>query len=297
VWEARLLEQWLPVGLFHDHLDLTFDVQVTNATVDHTLMTNGDAEVVAAGHWSITFLAYFTSMSPFVEIVPTADLAISTTEVSLPGDESVTLEVYQHTDVNAELVDLVAIFEEAFVEFATADGPYMHGDRFTAYVLSDDYQSEEYEGATTTSDVPTTMRHELLHSWYGRGVRPATFNDSWFDEAWVVYVTRPPATPLLPGDPPVLLHTADPWLRELQVAAYSEGAQMFLALAGLLGAEVLAVLMRDFAHEHALGLVTTADLQRHLYCETGEAEVLFWFHRFVYGRDGDPPSPAPDYCL
>ncbi len=296
VWEGRLLEQWFPASLMNDLFDFTLEIEITNATADHTLMTNGEAEVLGANHWQITFPSYFNSMSPFAEIVPTEDLHIATREIDMPGGNPITLEVFQHVDVSAEIDSLATTLESALVEFAESDGPYLHGDRFTAYVLSNDYQSEEYEGATTTTKSPSTMRHEVYHSWHGRGVRPATFNDSWYDESWVVYVTGTPTEPLARDAAPVALSTADPWLRALPTEAYHEGAQMFLSLADVLGAETLASLMRDFVEDHALGQVTTDDLERHLYCSTLEPDVRFWFHRFVYGREGDP-APAPDdYC-
>lgn len=297
VWTARLLEQWAPVGLMYDRFDFTFDVEIANATAAHTLITNGDADELGPTHWRIAFPSHFTSQSPLVEIVPADRLTTATSDVQLPGGATVTLDVYQHTDIADDVANVLAFLEEGIVEFATSDGAYLHGDRFTAFVLDDAYQAEEYEGATTTHAGRTITRHELYHSWYGRGVSPATFNDSWFDESWVVAVVDTPEEgPLLATDPPVVLHTDDPWLRELRTDAYSEGARMFLSLGEDIGAEVLADLMAQFVADNALERVTTGDLQRHLYCGAGDDAVLFWFHRFVYGLDGEAPAAPAGYC-
>lgn len=56
--------------------------------------------------------------------------------------------------------------------------------------------------------------------------------------------------------------------------------------------------MADFyAQQAPLASITTAQLERHLYCESGEIiEVRRAFHRFVYGFEGEPAAPPQDYC-
>jgi hypothetical protein len=43
---------------------------------------------------------------------------------------------------------------------AEATGPYIHGDRFTAFLIQG---GMEYEGACTAT--PGSLRHEVFHSW------------------------------------------------------------------------------------------------------------------------------------
>src|SRR5262249_38712217 len=78
--------------------------------------------------------------------------------------------------------------------FLTTDsngiGEYMHGNRFVVYFAGG---GMEYDGGTTSST--GSLRHETHHSWWGRGLKPASQNDGWLDEAWTVYVLPlpPPA--------------------------------------------------------------------------------------------------------
>jgi hypothetical protein len=99
-----------------------------------------------------------------------------------------------------------------------------------------------------------------------------------------------------PTDPPVVLDGDSPWIRETPLECYTEGAMLMWSISDLIGASTLAQLMRQFYIVNALRLVTTGDLERHLVCGSDEPEVRFWFHRFVYGRDGDPPAMPDGYC-
>ena len=70
-------------------------------------------------------------------------------------------------------------------------GPWVHGDTFWAFVWGPG-RGMEYDGATTAS-VPA-LEHEVFHSWFGRGVKPARAADGWIDEAWTTLGHRiPPA--------------------------------------------------------------------------------------------------------
>ena len=296
VWPGRLLEQWFPANLPHDRFEFTVDIHIDNTAASHTLISNGAVEEFKDRRWRVTFPDYFTSFSPMLEIVPTDKLDISTTTVTGPDSVAIALETYKHHATSTDIAAVNTTLSEAIVEFVASDGPYLHGDTFIAYVLPSSYQAEEYEGATTSHSNPTTLRHELYHSWYGRGVRPARFNDGWFDEAWVMYIIDEAPVPLASDDPPLELHSSNPWFRGTPGEAYDEGARLFATLAGLIGAAELRAIMRDFVQDNALAQITSADLERHLYCESQVAEVRFWFHRFVYGRDGEPEAVAADYC-
>ena len=78
----------------------------------------------------------------------------------------------------------------------------------------------EYDGATTAS--VAALEHEVFHSWFGRGVKPARAADGWIDEAWTTWATasqrseqpRFSAIELPLDDPPVVLYPPQhPWAR------------------------------------------------------------------------------------
>ena len=292
---GRYLEQWLPANLLHDEFALSVEIELDNAENDHTIVANGETDELAAGHWQVSYPAHFTSLSPMLVVAPTAQLDSTIATVALGAAGSLDVEVHRELAAPRGLDEIVAILTAAVNEFATDDGPYWHGERVLAYVWAVN-SGMEYDGAFTSSATEGTLRHELYHSWHGRGLKPASHNHGWFDESWTVYRLNPPAEPLAPGAPPLELSSADPWRRAVPDEAYGEGAELVMALADLFGAARLAELIHAFYARHPLGVMTTQELERFLYCESGRVEVRFWFHRFVYGRADQPTLPPAGYC-
>lgn len=72
-----------------------------------------------------------------------------------------------------------------------------------------------------------------------------------------------------------------------------------MAIAALLGVDVLRDAMADFCESGPVPRsITTAELERHSYCVTGEPSGLRQaFHRFVHGQGGSAHAPALDYCM
>ncbi len=292
---GRYVEQWLPVYLLHDEFALTVDVELDNATVDHTLIANGEIDELDSGSWRVSYPSHFTSLSPMLLIAPTAELEHGVTPVELGVAGSLDVDIYRELNAPQELEEITATLTAAVSEFVADDGPYWHGERVLAYVWAVS-SGMEYDGAFTSAATERTLRHELYHSWFGRGLKPASHNHGWFDESWTVYRLNPPDEPLAADAPALELSSADPWRRAVPDECYVEGAALMMALADLVGEARFAELIRTFYARHPRGVMTTEELERFLYCESGEVAVRFWFNRFVYGSD-EPPAPLPPgYC-
>jgi aminopeptidase N len=147
----------------------------------------------------------------------------------------------------------------------------------------------EYDGATTSS-VPA-LEHEVFHSWFGRGIKPARAADGWIDEAWTTWATshRPEqprfsAEPLGLEEPPVELYPQHPWARRTPEEAYTDGPRLFAGLAYLFGgAERLRAAMAEWYQVNAGRLVTTDGLAAHLKSWSG-VDISPWWGRYVHGR-------------
>ena len=142
----------------------------------------------------------------------------------------------------------------------------------------------EYDGGCTAA--PDALEHEVFHSWWARGLKPATQNDGWIDEAWTVYHDNGGAveTPFDFGEPPVLLSPRTPWSRATPVASYRLGARFFAGIAARIGVDRLQEIMREFYRLHAPGLITTEQLEAHLLDRTNDETISGAFERWVYGR-------------
>jgi hypothetical protein len=149
----------------------------------------------------------------------------------------------------------------------------------------------EYDGATTAS--VDALEHEVFHSWFGRGVKPARASDGWIDEAYTTWSTasrrselpRFASLELGLDEPPVELYPPHPWSRRTPTEAYSDGARLFAGLAHQLGgAHLLRAAMADWYRNNAGNLITTDGLGAQLKMSSG-TDISPWWARYVHGRD------------
>ena len=173
--------------------------------------------------------------------------------------------------------------------FASRYGPWADGDRFVA-VVWDHPRGMEYDGATTVSE--QAIEHEVFHSWFGRGVKPASAADGWIDEAmasWATASRRSPAARFAEeelglDEPLTLLCPTHPWSRHTPREAYSAGRRLLSGVAHLMGgAAQLRAALASWYQEHAGGPATTAQLAEHLGRWCGR-DLSPWWDRYVYGR-------------
>ncbi len=297
LFAGRYLEMWLPSNLIWDTFALDLTVRIDNSAFEHRLLANGARTVLGPNHWQIQYPSHYTALSPMLLIASADRIEARAGNVNLPGTGPVALEIVKLTSNPDDLAAVEASLQGYLTEFAASTGPYAHGNRFTAFIWTNTTRSMEYEGATTSTT--GALEHETFHSWYARGVRPATQQDSWLDEGWTEYNTSGPfaVTPLNLGDPPVTLAGRNPYSRITPSNAYTDGKRFFAGLAALLGVATLRGLMAEFYQAHRGGLVTTGDLEAHLIARTGQLVIADYFHRFVYGFTTPAPAARPDLWM
>lgn len=284
LWPARYLEMWFPANLIYDRFGLDLEIEMIGSDSEHLLITNGDARESGTNRWHVAFPNEFTSLSPMLLIVSKDLIEFREARLELPDSASeLHLEIYVARSTNTSLEDTLRILERSITDNVEQIGQYTHGERFVTYIWDGD-RSMEYDGATTSS-LPA-FEHEIFHSWYGRGIKPASQNDGWIDEAWDVYSTAqgmPPELPFDMSDPPVTLSSANAFNRVTPTESYSEGALFFSGLGAVLGSDALRVYMRDFYQEHNGERITTQQLEDFLIESSGMPELADYFKQFVYG--------------
>lgn len=294
---GRYLESWLPANLPFDRHPISLQIELVNAEVQHDMIANVPINGIGATQWQLEFPDTTRAMSPLIVLVPSEEIS-ALGGIHDTNGQALDYRVYRNVSVDTPIEAIELELLAALDEFALSSGPFVH-ESMAAYV-GVGLRSMEYAGALTAE--PDNLRHEVFHSWWARGVLPATYADGWIDEAWTMYNTTPgfslTSEPFEPSDPPVLLFDPHPFARDTPDAAYVEGRSFFAGLAAIVGVEPL----RDAMAELYLaigphGSLTTAMLERHLYCTTGELPELrqaFW--RYVYGQVDAVPSVDPDYC-
>ncbi len=289
---GRYLEMWVPAPLIHDRFTLNLDIELLKSDRSHTVIANADGLDVATGggRWSLRYPDHFTALSPMLVIAPSDELEVRRGSISLADrDRSLELVCARPTEVNVDLSACEADIKSWLLYASSRYGPWVHGDTFWAFVWGHG-RGMEYDGATTAS--VTALEHEVFHSWFGRGVKPARAADGWIDEAWTTWATSSRraeqprfASEELPLDgPPVELYPQHPWARHTPVEAYTDGARLFAGLAFLFGGpERLRAAMADWYRGNAGRAATTDGLAAHLTAWSG-IDISPWWARYVHGR-------------
>ena len=275
---GRYLEAWVPANLIYDRFSLRLEVRVRNCAIPHTIVTNGDAKEVSRNHWRIRFPSTFTALSPMLQLHPRDSIESATRTIHAPD---VRIEAWKFKtnplDLGGQLDNIANSLERNHQTI----GPYCHGDRFVAFMHQG---GMEYDGACTAA--PDALGHEVFHSWWARGLKPASQNDGWIDEAWAVYhdTGAAGAKPFDFGEPPVRLCQTTPWNRATPLPSYRLGARFFEGIAACIGVERLHRIMNEFYSLHAPGLISTGQLEAHILDRTNDDTIYRAFDRWVYGR-------------
>ncbi len=278
---GRYLEAWIPANLIYDQFTLDLNLTITGTTIAHTLITNGSATSLGPNQWLASFPSSTTAFSPLVELRASDSVIGANGVASLPvSGENIAIEAWKLATSSIDLDDQIDLIAGFLVANEASTGPYLHGNRFVAFFH---VGGMEYDGGTTTST--SALRHEVFHSWWGRGIRPASQRDAWWDEAWTVYndFGAVGASPFDFTDPPITLAPRNPWSRVTPAAAYSAGRQFFDGVASLIGAASLRTLMAEFAQRCGTSPTSTVDLEAFLLARTGQPQLVDAFGRFVYG--------------
>ena len=271
---GRYLEQWIPAPLCHDRFRLTVAIDISGTGEPHCVLANGTYTDTG-----VEYPAEFTSLSPMLVIAPESRMEI---------DEADGIAVCKLAGPEIDLAECRASIGEYLDHNRQVFGDYHFGDRFLAYIWAST-RGMEYDGATTSS--VGALEHEVFHSWFGRGVKPATANDGWIDEALCVWYTAGPprerrfAQPFDRGEPPVMLRPAGPFDRYTPRDAYTAGARFFAGIADLLGGpDALVSVMAGLYRERKGGFLSTDDLKYVLSAAAGQ-DLTWAFDRWVHGRD------------
>ena len=291
---ARYLESWVPANLIWDQYAVNLELHVTGTAVAHRVITNGTITTLATNHWRVAFPDRVTALSTLVEVRAGDTLSSSSTTVTLPvSGRLITIEAFKlASNITLNLATVLANLSTWLVENENHAGPYLHANRFVAFMIQG---GMEYEGGCTSGS--GSLRHETFHSWWGRGVKPASQADGWWDEAWNVYHDSGGAgtQPFDFTESPVTLSTRNAYSRVTPSAAYSSGERFFEGVAALTSPAALTGWMGEFYRQHLDRPVTTLDLEAHLVARSGQPDLVDAFHRWIYGFSD--PSPAPDLWL
>lgn len=285
---GRYLEMWVPAPLCDDQFQLTLDVEVA-AAAPHRIFTNGAVSPGPGGAQRVTYPPQFTSLSPMLVIVPEGRY-----DEICSREDGISVETFKLAGPEIDLAACHVTVAECLAHNRRRFGDYAHDDRFLTYVWGST-RGMEYDGATTAS--AAALEHEVFHSWFGRGVKPASASDGWIDEAFTTWYTSPAprprqwAQPFDWSEPPVALRPPSPLARYTPRESYLAGARFFAGIASVLGVDGLCDVMAALYRQRCGGFVSTDELEGHLSTAAG-SDFGPAFCRWVHGQA--EPSPRTE---
>jgi hypothetical protein len=284
LYPARYLEMWFPANLIYDQFKIKLEIEIINSSIEHGIISNGQVKRLSLNHWQVEFHKGFTSLSPMLCIIALDRIEYRQGILRLADTNSdLRLDIFKLKTSEVDLENVENEVKSCITKNVAEIGPYIHGDRFTTFLWDVYNRSMEYEGGiTTASDV---LKHEVFHSWFGRGIKPGSQNDGWIDEAWDVYNTSNGriSKPFDMSKAPNTLCSSNPFNRITPNSSYTDGARFFQGLAASLGTDNLDFYMSSFYKDNVDRLITTKQLESYLVEKSGISEISDYFNRFVYG--------------
>jgi hypothetical protein len=175
----NFLEQYVPSNFEFDQYQMIMNVNflgIKNSSQD--IYTNGALTQTSPNSYKIVFPDYFTVSCPYFHTTPKGQKKrIDFTYKSIDGRN---LPVTVYTSWWSHPIKFKLEAEKVFKELEADYGPWGHPG-LVAYETFPGTGGMEHAGATQTS--LAALDHEMLHSYFAKGVMPANGNSGWIDEA------------------------------------------------------------------------------------------------------------------
>ncbi len=251
---------YLPSNFQFDRIPLTVKLHLPQGPAQRVL-TNGTVKTQRDGTVEVTFPKSFTTSEPFLHVVPAASITEQTIKFhSIAGRDVDITTYFKKSAVGSKLEgsqllrDGQKIITQTLAEMEQLFGPYPHPS-FVAQLWPHDMPQDggtgmEYAGATESS--LSALRHETIHSYFGRSLSPRDGNAGWIDEAVTTWLTDGRRTSDTHAAWSHDLGVATAYSQDTNVAAYNAGPNLLRDLdvdlrgAGAAGSGILKALQKVY---------------------------------------------------
>ena len=152
-------------------------IKITNGSREHQIFSNGVVTKDEEGSFRVNFPGHFNSASFFLDVVdPSRYTIVEETYEGKAGP--IPIEVYGTHSLSVEIA--AQRIRDVLAELEHDYGPWAHPG-LTVRVQDNFGGGMEYAGATITDH--RALEHEVMHSWFARGVMPWNGDAGWIDEA------------------------------------------------------------------------------------------------------------------
>jgi hypothetical protein len=218
--DRMFLEQYVPSNFEYDQYKITMTVNFKGVRTAHQeFYANGTVTQLSPVSWKIEYPEWFTVSCPYYHLSPKGWLhRIDFTYRSING-KNIPITVYSPYKKRTRRFkdETIKVMKELEDDY----GPWGHPS-FIAYGTMVGTGGMEHAGATATSF--GALDHEMLHSYFAKGVLPANGNSGWIDEAIASWRDRGYQRLPDPGFTGSNLGAHSPYKRNTDSRAYSLGA-------------------------------------------------------------------------
>ncbi len=220
--DRMFLEQYIPSNFEFDQYKMTLNVNVLGVQkANQDIYTNGKVTQLSPLSWKIEFPDYYTVSCPYFHFTPKNTLSrIDFTYASEVSGKDIPITVYSPWKSRTKKFQAEAI--RVMKELEADYGPWGH-DGLVAYGTMPGTGGMEHAGATATSF--GALDHEMLHSYFAKGVMPANGNTGWIDEAIASWRDKGYQRLPLPNFTSSNLGAHSVYQRNTDKRAYALGAQ------------------------------------------------------------------------
>jgi hypothetical protein len=177
--DRMFLEQYFPSNFEFDQYQMTFNVHLEGVEqAEQDIYTNGNLTKTSPVSWKIEFPEYFTVSCPYFHMTPKGWMKRLDFDYASVSGKTIPVTVYSPWKSRTKRFKPEAI--RVLNELEADYGPWGHSS-LVAYGTMKGTGGMEHSGATATSF--GALDHEMLHSYFAKGVMPANGNSGWIDEA------------------------------------------------------------------------------------------------------------------
>lgn len=172
--DRRYIEQYLPTNLEYDQYKMTINLEIKGTQADHVIYTNAMVTELSHSNWHLEFRDVYTASSFYLHITRQGLIPELKKEYQSIDGRIIPVTVYTDQSTTRFMNNALEVLKELEKDY----GPFPH-DKVVIY--GEGMGGMEHCGATITS--LSALGHELIHSYFARGVMPAHGNAGWVDEA------------------------------------------------------------------------------------------------------------------
>jgi hypothetical protein len=175
----KFMEQYIPSNFEFDQYQMTMNVTFAGIkTAKQDIYTNGTLTQTSPNSFKIEYPSFYTVSCPYFHTTPKGQKKrLDFTYKSIDGrDLPVTVYTSWWSHPRKFKAEAIRVFQELEADY----GPWGHKG-LVAYETLPGTGGMEHAGATQTSF--GALDHEMLHSYFAKGVMPANGNSGWIDEA------------------------------------------------------------------------------------------------------------------